>query len=57
VVVAALKGTFRLEQHNAKTDTGLWARIAAKLAAYSLAQCINKAYHRPLMAFATLCSW
>lgn len=57
VVAAALKGTFRLEQHGAKTDTGLWARTAAKLAAYSLAQRINKAYHRPLMAFATLCSW
>jgi len=57
VVIGALKETFNLEGHRAKTDLGLWARIASKLAAYTFAQQLNKTHQRPLLAFATLCSW
>lgn len=57
VVFSNLKDCFGLERHRAKTLLGLWARTGAKLAAYTLAQYLNRLYHRPTLAFATLCSW
>jgi IS5 family transposase len=56
VVVSQLKGLFALERHRTKTLPGLWARIAAKLAAFTLGQWLNLRYHRPLLSLATLVS-
>lgn len=57
VVIGHLKERFGLERHRAKTLQGLCARLGAKLAAYAIGQHLNRAYHRPLKAFATLCVW
>lgn len=57
VVINLLKDGFGLERHRAKTQTGLHARVGAKLAAYTLGQWLNQTYQRPLRALATLCSW
>jgi len=55
--IGSLKENFDLERTRAKTDTGLWARVASKLAAFTFAQLLNKTFQRPLLSFATLCSW
>jgi hypothetical protein len=50
----ALKDFFSLERHRAKTLTGLLARLAAKIAAYTCAQRMNDSLGRPLRQLADL---
>ncbi len=53
-VICQLKDFFALERHRAKTLGGLLARVAAKVAAYTLAQRINASLGRPLRHLADL---
>jgi len=43
----ALVGTFRITFPRARTLGGLFARIAAKIAAHDLSVCLNRLLHRP----------
>lgn len=52
-----LKDLFGLEQHRARTYTGLLARIGAKLAACMVGQQLNLLYGRRRLSFATLWAW
>lgn len=53
-VIAQLKDLFALERHRAKTLDGLLARLAAKIAAFTCAQELNRRHRRPLRHFADL---
>jgi hypothetical protein len=53
-VICQLKDFFGLERHRAKTLSGLLARLAAKVAAYTCAQRINGSLGRPLRHLADL---
>jgi len=53
-VIYQLKDFFGLERHRAKTLSGLLARLAAKVAAYTCAQRINGSLGRPLRHLADL---
>jgi len=53
-VIYQLKDFFGLERHRAKTLDGLLARLAAKVAAYTCAQRINRSLGRPLRHLADL---
>jgi Transposase DDE domain len=53
-VFAQLKDFFALEQHRAKTLSGLLARLAAKIASFTAAQWLNACHDRPLRHFADL---
>jgi Transposase DDE domain len=53
-VIGQLKDFFSLERHRAKTLDGLLTRLAAKVAAYTLAQRINDSLGRPLRHLAEL---
>ncbi len=46
-VIGQLKDFFGLERHRAKTLGGLLARLAAKVAAYTLGQRVNDSLGRP----------
>jgi hypothetical protein len=49
-----LKDLFSLERHRAKTLSGLLARLAAKVAAYTCGQRLNSLLGRPLRRLADL---
>jgi hypothetical protein len=49
-----LKDLFGLERHRAKTLGGLLTRLAAKVAAYTCEQLLNKGLSRPLRHLAGL---
>jgi hypothetical protein len=51
---ALLDGVFRMKQLQAHSRWGQYTRIAAKLAAYNIGLCFNRALGRPLRALATL---
>ncbi len=53
-VIGQLKDFFGLERHRAKTLGGLLARLAAKVAAYTFGQRINRSLGRPLRHLADL---
>jgi hypothetical protein len=53
-VICQLKDFFSLERHRAKTLGGLLTRLAAKIAAYTCAQCMNDSLGRPLRQLADL---
>jgi hypothetical protein len=53
-VIGQLKDFFGLEQHRAKTLSGLLARLAAKMAAYTCGQRLNALLGRPLRHLADL---
>jgi hypothetical protein len=53
----ALLGVFRLARDRGHSLAGILARTAAKIAAYNAAMLINRAAHRPLLAFAELIDW
>ncbi len=53
-VIGQLKDLFGLERHRAKTPEGLLARLAAKVAAYTCGQRINRSLGRPLRHLADL---
>jgi hypothetical protein len=53
-VVGQLKDIFGLERHCAKTLSGLLARLAAKIAAYTCGQWLNALLGRPLRHLADL---
>src|SRR5215217_470046 len=53
-VIGQLKDFFGLERHRAKTLSGLLARLAAKVAAYTCGQQINDSLGRPLRHLADL---
>lgn len=53
-VIWQLKDQFSLERHRAKTLDGLLARMAAKVAAYTCGQVLNKRLGRPLRHLASL---
>jgi hypothetical protein len=53
-VIWQLKDYFGLEQHRAKTLSGLLTRLAAKVAAYTCGQLLNKGPGRPLRHLAAL---
>lgn len=53
-VIDQLKDLFALERHRAKTLGGLLARLAAKVAAYTVGQCLNDQLGRPLRHLADL---
>jgi IS5 family transposase len=53
-VVFQLKDLFGLERHRAKTLSGLLARLAAKIAAYTCGQWLNDRLGRPLRHLADL---
>ena len=53
-VFEQLKHFFTLEQHRAKSLSGLLARLAAKIASYTAAQWLNACHDRPLRHFADL---
>jgi hypothetical protein len=55
-VIWQLKDQFSLERHRAKTLGGLLARMAAKVAAYTCGQVLNKRLGRPLRHLANLLS-
>jgi len=56
-VYGHLKTQFGLERVRARTFTGLWAALAAQLAAFTVAQTINARLHQPLFTCAALCAW
>lgn len=53
-VIDQLKDLFALERHRAKTLSGLLARLAAKVAAYTVGQVLNAGLGRPLRHLADL---
>jgi hypothetical protein len=53
-VICQLKDFFSVERHRAKTLGGLLTRLAAKIAAYTCAQCMNDSLGRPLRQLADL---
>jgi hypothetical protein len=53
-VIDQLKDIFALERHRAKTLEGLLTRLAAKVAAYTVGQVLNKRLERPIRHLATL---
>jgi hypothetical protein len=53
-VIWQLKDQFSLERHRAKTLGGLLARLAAKVAAYTCGQVLNRGLGRPLRHLAAL---
>jgi len=53
-VIDQLKDIFALERHRAKTLEGLLTRLAAKVAAYTVGQVLNKRLERPIRHFASL---
>jgi hypothetical protein len=53
-VIWQLKDQFSLERHRAKTLGGLLARLAAKVAAYTCGQLLNREIGRPLRHLADL---
>jgi Transposase DDE domain len=53
-VISQLKDFFALERHRVKTLSGLLARLAAKIAAYTCGQWINSRLGRPLRHLAAL---
>ena len=53
-VIWQLKDQFSLERHRAKTLGGLLARLAAKVAAYTCGQLLNRVLGRPLRHLAAL---
>jgi hypothetical protein len=53
-VISQLKDLFSLERHRAKTLSGLLARLAAKVAAYTCGQRLNSLLGRPLRRLADL---
>jgi hypothetical protein len=53
-VIWQLKDQFSLERHRAKTLGGLLARLAAKVAAYTCGQVLNRRLGRPLRHLAAL---
>jgi len=53
-VINQLKDQFFLERHRAKTLEGLLARLAAKIAAYTCGQHLNRELGRPLRRLADL---
>lgn len=53
-VIWQLKDLFGLERHRAKTLSGLLARLAAKVTAYTCGQLLNKDLGRPLRHLAGL---
>jgi hypothetical protein len=53
-VIWHLKDYFGLERHRAKSLGGLLTRLAAKVAAYTVGQVLNKRLGRPLRGFAEL---
>lgn len=53
-VINHLKDLFALERHRAKTLSGLLARVAAKVTAYTAGQVLNHHHGRPLRQLADL---
>jgi hypothetical protein len=53
-VIDQLKDIFALERHRAKTLEGLLTRLAAKVAAYTVGQVLNKRLARPIRHLASL---
>jgi Transposase DDE domain len=53
-VIDQLKDIFALERHRAKTLEGLLTRLAAKVAAYTVGQVLNKRLKRPIRHLASL---
>ena len=53
-VIDQLKDIFALERHRAKTLEGLLTRLAAKVAAYTVGQVLNKRLERPIRHLASL---
>jgi hypothetical protein len=53
-VIEQLKDLFTLERHRAKTLSGLLARLAAKVTAFTLGQWLNVCHERPLRRLADL---
>jgi hypothetical protein len=53
-VIDQLKDIFALERHRAKTVEGLLTRLAAKVAAYTVGQVLNKRLERPIRHLASL---
>jgi hypothetical protein len=53
-VIAQLKDLFALERHRAKTLSGLLARLAAKVTAFTLGEWLNTQHDRPLRHLADL---
>ena len=53
-VIDQLKDLFALERHRAKTLSGLLARLAAKVTAFTLGEWLNVQHHRPLRHLADL---
>jgi len=53
-VIWQLKGYFELERHRAKTLSGRLTRLAAKMAAHTCGQLLNKGLGRPLRHLAGL---
>ena len=53
-VIDQLKDIFALERHRAKTLEGLRTRLAAKVAAYTVGQVLNKRLERPIRHLASL---
>jgi hypothetical protein len=53
-VISQLKDQFFLERHRAKTLSGLLARLASKIAAYTCGQWLNSQLGRPLRHLADL---
>jgi hypothetical protein len=53
-VIWPLKDLFGLERHRTKTLGGLLTRLAAKVAAYTCGQLLNKGLGRPLRHLASL---
>lgn len=53
-VIDQLKDIFALERHRSKTLGGLLTRLAAKVAAYTIGQVLNKRLERPIRHLATL---
>lgn len=53
-VNAQLQGQFHLSKHYAKSTTGLFTRIAAKITAHTLGMVINTLFGRPKLSLAPL---
>jgi hypothetical protein len=53
-IIDQLKDIFALERHRAKTLEGLLTRLAAKVAAYTVGQVLNKRLERPIRHLASL---
>lgn len=53
-VIDQLKDIFCLERHRTKTLDGMLARLAAKIAAYTVGQVLNAGFGRPLRRLADL---